>query len=60
MIPSDTPEHVKEIQLKIWLSKTPYERLRIYMEDNDAMMRLWSNAKIKREEKTGHVGLRNT
>lgn len=53
MVPSDTPEHIKQMQLKIWLSKTPYERLRIFMEDNDAMMRAFDKAK-KDKKIQGH------
>jgi hypothetical protein len=34
---TDTPEHIKELQLKIWLSKTPAERLYQFLMDNDAM-----------------------
>lgn len=41
----DTPEHIKALQLKTWLSKPPMERLRQMMADNDALMKFWSNAK---------------
>ena len=33
----DTPKHIKDIQRKIWLSKTPGERLWQFLQDNDAM-----------------------
>ncbi len=39
---TDTPEHIKALQLKIWLSKPPMERLRQMMEDNEALMKFWS------------------
>ena len=29
-----TPQHIKDLQLRIWLSKTPEERLRLMMESN--------------------------
>lgn len=33
----DTPDHIKDIQQKIWLAKTPAERLWQFLQDNDAM-----------------------
>lgn len=42
---TDTPQHVKDLQLKIWLSKTPAERLRQLMIDNDAIFNFWANIK---------------
>lgn len=41
----DTPKEVKDVQLKIWLSKLPAERLRQFMEDNDALFKFWTTAK---------------
>jgi len=32
---TDTPKHIKDLQLKIWLSKSPMERLKRTLEDND-------------------------
>lgn len=34
---TDTPQHIKELQLKLWLSKTPGERLYQFLIDNDKM-----------------------
>jgi hypothetical protein len=34
---TDTPQPVKDLQLRIWLSQTPAERLRRLMMDNDAI-----------------------
>lgn len=42
---NDTPEHIKALQLKIWLSKSPEERLRQMITDNEALFRFWLNAK---------------
>jgi hypothetical protein len=42
---TDTPQHIKDLQLKIWLSKPPMERLKQMMEDNDALFRFWANTK---------------
>ena len=41
---NDTPQHIKELQLKIWLSKTPGERLKQFMEDNAALFQFWKTA----------------
>ena len=38
---TDTPLIIKKLQLKVWLSKTPMERLKKMMEDNDAMLQFW-------------------
>ena len=32
----DTPDHIKELQLKHWLSKSPEERLLQFIKENDA------------------------
>jgi len=44
---TDTPEHIKALQLKIWLSKPPMERLRQMMADNEALMKFWSGPRKK-------------
>lgn len=47
---NDTPQHIKELQLKIWLSKSPAERLKQFMEDNASLFQFWRAAK-KADEK---------
>ena len=47
----DTPEEVKALQLKIWLSKSPEERLKRMMEDNAALMHFWASARRIGEDK---------
>ena len=42
---NDTPADIKELQLKIWLSKSPMERLRQIMEDNASLAHFWQTAK---------------
>ena len=42
---TDTPQHIKDIQLKIWLSKSPGERLRQFLVDNEALYLAWKKAK---------------
>lgn len=34
----DTPKHIYKLQLKLWLSKLPGERLYQFLIDNDAML----------------------
>ena len=41
---NDTPQYIKELQLKIWLSKSPGERLKQFMEDNASLFQFWSLA----------------
>ena len=44
---TDTPKLIQEIQLKIWLSKTPGERLRQFLTDNDVLYKAILKAKEK-------------
>jgi hypothetical protein len=41
---NDTPQNIKELQLKIWLSKSPGERLKQFMEDNASLFQFWKMA----------------
>ena len=45
MTMTDTPQHIKELQLKIWLSKSPAERLKLFLEDNEALLKFFEKAK---------------
>ncbi|SEW24593.1 hypothetical protein SAMN04488122_1368 [Chitinophaga arvensicola] len=47
---TDTPAHIKQLQLKIWLSKPPMERLKRMMEDNTALNTFWTVAKEQRKK----------
>ncbi len=42
---TDTPSHIKKLQLKIWLSKSPMERLKQMMSDNASLTRFWTTTK---------------
>ena len=42
---SDTPEHVRALQLKIWLAKSPGERLLRALQDNEVLYLFWKEAK---------------
>jgi hypothetical protein len=52
---NDTPQHIKDIQQKIWLSKTPEERLLQFITENDAWWKALQEAKqrlqVQREKK---------
>ena len=37
----DTPEHIKQLQLAIWLSKPIAKRVEQFIIDNDAMFKMW-------------------
>lgn len=43
----DTPQHIKELQLQLWLKKTPGERLYQTIMDNDAMRKALTDTKKK-------------
>jgi hypothetical protein len=36
----DTPQHIKDLQLQLWMAKPPMERLRQFLVDNDAFFEL--------------------
>jgi len=42
---NDTPQHIKELQLKMWLSKPPEERLRQFLMDNESLFLFWKAGK---------------
>ena len=44
---TDTPKHIYDLQLKIWLSKTPGERLMQFLKDNDDMRKALKETKEK-------------
>lgn len=47
---TDTPQHIKDLQLQIWLSKPPMERLKQFLLDNEALHLFWNKAKAKKVE----------
>ena len=48
---TDTPQHIKDLQLKIWLSKPPEERLRQFIIENDEWWQALNQAKKKLKQK---------
>jgi hypothetical protein len=43
---TDTPQHIKELQLRIWLSKSPGERLRLTLEGDGQLLQFWCAARM--------------
>jgi len=41
----DTPEHIKKLQLEIWLSKPPGERLRLAIQSNEELFAFFNAGK---------------
>ncbi len=46
---TDTSPNIKELQLKIWLAKSPMERLRQFLIDNEVLYKFWNDSKKKIE-----------
>ena len=42
---TDTTQDIKNLQLKIWLDKSPEERLHQFMTDNEALIKFWNEVK---------------
>lgn len=59
---TDTPSHIKALQIEIWLSKSPKERLRQMMLDNESLFRFWSAARDINSDPAfaSHLTARNT
>jgi hypothetical protein len=39
---NDTPQNIKELQSKIWLSKSPGERLMQFMKNKTSLFQFWA------------------
>ena len=44
---TDTPQHINELQLNLWMSKSPEERLYSFLTDNETMYQALREYKIK-------------
>jgi hypothetical protein len=56
---SDTPDHIKKLQHEIWMRKSPMERLKQFLLDNDDFFRVTN--KIKSEiiaNRQEHINLK--
>ncbi len=51
---NDTSIKVKKLHLKIWLSKTPAERLLLTLKSNEELYLSWKNAKATIKHKSEH------
>jgi len=56
---NDTPDHIKELQLKIWLSKSPGERLYQFLIDNDKMYQAIIAFKASSAQNSGKTEMGN-
>jgi len=54
---TDTPKHIKDLQLKLWLAKSPGERLYQFLIDNDTMFQGLIEAKKKLNIPLGELDL---
>ncbi len=50
---TDTSPKIKDIQKQIWMSKTPMERLKQFLMDNDDFFALCKAMKVEFEKKEG-------
>jgi predicted component of viral defense system (DUF524 family) len=46
---TDTPEHIKQLQLDIWMSKTPEERLYTHLVENEIIYLNWKKGEDARK-----------
>ena len=54
---NDTPEHIRELQLKIWMAKPPMERLLQFLKDNGELFQFWNSNKAALEQENGRKKL---
>jgi hypothetical protein len=52
---NDTPQNIKDLQLKIWLSKSPMERLKQMMENNTSLYQFWANFRKIHKNKEDNI-----
>jgi hypothetical protein len=43
---TDTPQHIKELHLKLWLSQSPMEKLKQILETKGQLLQFWSSAHV--------------
>ena len=55
---TDTPQYIRELQLKLWLAKSPGERLYQFLVDNDIMLNGLRKAKEKLNIPLGDLDFR--
>jgi len=55
----DTPDHVKQKQLEIWLAKPVEERVYLTLKMNDDLFTFRNEVKKNEKEKSGRDGVTN-
>ncbi len=48
----DTPQHIKDMQREIWLTKPPIERLEQFLIDKETLFLFWNTAKKNNSHNT--------
>jgi hypothetical protein len=56
---TDTPKHIQELQLQLWLNKSPGERLYQFLLDNEVMLSALIETKTKLNIPLGDLDLSN-
>lgn len=56
---NDTPAYIRDIQLRLWLAKTPEERLLQFITENDAWWKAIREAKEKMKQPPGKIEKKN-
>lgn len=56
---TDTPKHIQELQLKLWMAKTPGERLLQFITDNDIMFQGILALKKERQKNFEKINIRD-
>ena len=57
---TDTPEHIKQLQLNVWLSKPPMARLLQFLHANDVLHEFWKkNVSLWDIDKPVLIGIDN-
>lgn len=56
---TDTPEHIKKIQINIWLSKSPMERLLQFLMDNEALYNFWRQNNTALNTNNAEINIKN-
>jgi len=55
----NTPEHVKQKQLELWLAKPVEERVYLTLKMNDDLFNFWNEVKKNEKEKSARESLKN-
>lgn len=56
---TDTPDHIKQLHLQIWLSKPPGERLRQFLINNEQLFAFWKASREQLKNVKSSEGAKN-